>query len=100
MNQYINRSDVLDTIGVQNNRIWNKVYDLPVADVAPVRHGRWIPQIVLGEKAWDCSECKTLGSQHWKWCPMCGCRMDGEATPTCHDGVCDIPGVDRGDGHD
>lgn len=49
-----------------------------VADVAPVRHGRWLPQIVLGEKAWDCSECKTLGSPHWKWCPMCGCRMDGE----------------------
>ena len=29
MSQYINRSDVLDTIGVQNNRIWNEVYDLP-----------------------------------------------------------------------
>ena len=64
-------------------------------DVAQVRHGQWLPQIVLGEKAWDCSECKTLGSPHWKWCPMCGCRMDGEATPTCHDGVCEIPGVEQ-----
>ena len=69
----------------------------PAADVAPVRHGRWLPQIVLGKKAWDCSECKTLGSPHWKWCPMCGCRMDGEERPTCHDGVCDIPGVEQGD---
>ena len=50
------------------------------ADVAPVRHGRWLPQVVLGQKAWDCSECKTLGSPHWKWCPVCGCKMDLEAT--------------------
>ena len=69
----------------------------PAADVAPVRHGRWLPQIVLGKKAWDCSECKTLGSPHWKWCPMCGCRMDGEERPTCHDGVCDIPGISQGE---
>ena len=54
------------------------IKEAPAADVAPVRHGRWLPQIVLGKKAWDCSECKTLGSPHWKWCPMCGCRMDEE----------------------
>lgn len=50
----------------------------PAADVAPVRHGRWLLQVVLGQKAWDCSECKTLGSPHWKWCPVCGCKMDLE----------------------
>ena len=49
----------------------------PSADVAPVRHGRWLLQVVLGQKAWDCSECKTLGSPNWKWCPVCGCKMDG-----------------------
>ena len=41
------------------------------------KRGRWLPQIVLGERAWDCSECKTLGSPHWKWCPVCGTRMEG-----------------------
>ena len=51
---------------------------IPAADVAQVRHGRWLPQVVLGQKAWDCSECKTLGSPHWKWCPVCGCKMDLE----------------------
>ena len=51
---------------------------MDTADVAPVRHGRWLPQVVLGQKAWDCSECKTLGSPHWKWCPVCGCMMDLE----------------------
>ena len=54
------------------------ILKIPVADVAPVRHGRWLPQVVLGQKAWDCSECKTLGSPHWKWCPVCGCKMDLE----------------------
>ena len=51
---------------------------MKAADVAPVWHGRWLPQVVLGQKAWDCSECKTLGSPHWKWCPVCGCKMDLE----------------------
>ena len=46
-------------------------------EVAPVWHARWLPQVVLGQKAWDCSECKTLGSPHWKWCPVCGAKMDG-----------------------
>ena len=54
------------------------VDDIPAADVATVRHGRWLPQVVLGQKAWDCSECKTLGSPCWKWCPVCGAKMDGE----------------------
>lgn len=49
-----------------------------VIEVTSVRHGRWLPQVVLGQKAWDCSECKTLGSPHWKWCPVCGCMMDLE----------------------
>lgn len=52
--------------------------DIPPADVEPVKHGRWLPQIVLGQKAWDCSECKTLGSPHWKRCPVCEAKMDGE----------------------
>ena len=47
-------------------------------EISTVRHGRWLPQVVLGKKAWDCSECKTLGSPHWKWCPVCGCKMDLE----------------------
>ena len=59
------------------DEIRDMVSQFPSADVAPVRHGRWLPQVVLGQKAWDCSECKTLGSPHWKWCPVCGAKMDG-----------------------
>ena len=60
------------------DRAQRAILNAPAADVAPVRHGRWLPQVVLGEKAWDCSECKTLGSPHWKWCPVCGAKMDLE----------------------
>ena len=49
------------------------------ADVEEVKHGFWVPQILLGEKVWDCSECKTLGSPHWKRCPVCEAKMDGGA---------------------
>ena len=38
--------------------------------------GRWIPQIVLGQKAWECSECRTLGSPYWKRCPVCEAKME------------------------
>lgn len=43
-----------------------------------VRSGRWLEQRLFGQQAWDCSECKTLGSPHWKWCPVCGADMRGE----------------------
>ena len=52
--------------------------DGDVIEISKVRHGRWLPQVVLGQKAWDCSKCKTLGSPHWKWCPVCGAMMDLE----------------------
>ena len=80
MAEYIERKALRDTlydadaITMSGVKILNQ---FPGADVAPVRHGRWLPQVVLGQKAWDCSECKTLGSPHWKWCPVCGAMMDG-----------------------
>lgn len=43
------------------------------------KHWRWLPQILLGERVWDCSECKTIGSPLWKRCPVCEAKMDGDA---------------------
>lgn len=87
MAEYIKREEVYQYLdnevewNVNRDRLYTLevISDFPAADVAEVRHGRWLPQIVLGEKAWDCSECKTLGSPHWRWCPMCGARMGEEA---------------------
>lgn len=64
--------------GISHAVIANQIIDsVPTADVEEVRHGQWLPQIVSGVKVWDCSECKTLGSPHWKRCPICEAKMDG-----------------------
>lgn len=61
------------------------IEDAPAADVAPVRHGRWVDRIVDENeviqpwmKRYYCSECLEGGNQSWfKFCPHCGAKMDG-----------------------
>ena len=59
--------------------------DMKAADVAPVRHGRWI----LDEKRYViyCSECGEVSGyslnlrdvrEENHYCPNCGCKMDLE----------------------
>ena len=53
--------------------------NLPTADVAEVRHGRWID--VRGESSglnWKCSLCAKRVLQKSPCCPNCGARMDKE----------------------
>jgi rubrerythrin len=68
----------------------------PTADVVEVRHGRWIKQkqdtevmqkfhdMGLGQGMsvnsiyWTCSLCGNWGTPHYKYCPNCGSKMDGE----------------------
>lgn len=57
---------------------------MPAADVAPVRHGRWIVKgYVCGETEYQCSECKETewrtSASRLKYCPFCGAKMDGAA---------------------
>ena len=86
MDEYVNReaairallNDSPEQVSYSREDAADCIRYMDAANVAPVRHARWLPQVVLGQKAWDCSECKTLGSPHWKWCPVCGCKMDLE----------------------
>ena len=53
----------------------------PAADVAPVRHGRWVEKekYTFGIMC-DCSLCENriLDTGHsWNYCPNCGAKMDG-----------------------
>ena len=53
------------------------------ADVAPVRHGKWIRVgYACGETEWQCSSCKETewrtSSDRLKYCPFCGSMMDLE----------------------
>ena len=50
----------------------------PAADVAPVRHGRWLCVDTDTEQFFLCNRCKK--KEYWEsdYCPSCGAKMDGE----------------------
>lgn len=50
---------------------------LPTADVAPVRHGRWIPFHSEAAGAIQyCSVCEIGFPEKTDYCPHCGAKMD------------------------
>ena len=60
--------------------IRQNIMDIPAADVAPVRHGRWETNSDRPDSL-ICSVCK-CGFDMWKhdphnYCPNCGAKMDG-----------------------
>ena len=56
------------------------LYELPTADVAPVRHGRWVDNGIPDSMLSGCSVCGfTCGSSSFFYCPNCGAKMDGAA---------------------
>ena len=87
MYEYIERKAIrdalydADAITMSGVKILNQ---FPVADVAPVQHGRWIDK---GEYA-VCTECGGRSSTQYdsvepiplmtQFCPNCGAKMDGE----------------------
>ena len=55
-----------------------KIKKIPAADVAPVRHGRWISD---KKRLWyKCSNCgmEDMLEQDYSFCPFCGAKMEGE----------------------
>jgi hypothetical protein len=85
MKEYIERAAVLKVLeeyypGVDERlHIVKDITSIPAADVAEVRHGRWIFE---PGKIPYCSECKEYsddGDKGATFCPWCGVRMDKEA---------------------
>lgn len=74
--------DVVGTKGVSKDYADGMAYvldlldNLPVADVEPVRHGRWIKYIDCD--CLKCSECGMPSINVQKYCCGCGAKMDGE----------------------
>lgn len=81
--QYVVPSDVDKESYVRG---WNDVIDgiietMPTADVAEVKHGKWIWQGSIFEGCWVCSECNHSFYQGYgneNFCPNCGADMRGE----------------------
>ena len=91
MSDYIKREDALEQFDYYDlgeyltTQIRGMLMDVPSADVAPVRHGRWIEHYKSDapptlKSRWVCSWCgnvQTYGATGY--CPNCGARMDGES---------------------
>ena len=89
-NDYIKRSDALKAIRDVPPGNWSAdrykfaIWEVPAADVEPVRHGRWIH--VPGKQTRICSRCETdepykfadEDTDIYSWCPHCGAKMDEE----------------------
>lgn len=58
--------------------IASEIATLPIADVVPVVHGKWMP--FHSEAAGDiqyCSACEIGFDAKTDYCPHCGAKMDG-----------------------
>ena len=84
MDEYIKKEDIEQKIqdGLNNLvlghdaiEVLGMIYEMPAADVAPVRHGRWER---YGKNLGECSECGEIVSVRNNYCPNCGARMDGD----------------------
>lgn len=86
MAEYIKRETVINHLDACMDTLWKPeivalkcfVEGIPAADVAPVRHGKWIP--FHAEFAGDiqyCSVCEIGFAARTSYCPHCGAVMDG-----------------------
>ena len=87
MPEYIEREAAIESIISEpqdaHYPYWyaDKIKSIPVADVAPVRHGRWVPtKAPFMNECEDCSVCgyRTVWGHRSNYCPNCGALIDGE----------------------
>ena len=92
MDEYIKKSYAVDAvldvyyntsdIDLNGGKFEAAILKIPVADVAPVRHGRWITKQEKDTFAgylysYECSECGRVEQCKEPYC-NCGCKMDLE----------------------
>lgn len=87
MAEYINKQAFLDHMK-GTSRYFNVKFDIenfPVADVAPVVHGRWMHETTEdGFHSWKCSRCGRGMNDNpggvELYCYHCGAKMDGDGS--------------------
>ena len=81
MTDYIKREDALDALREYPvAKLKTAIRRLPSADVAPIRHGRWVVIDAEEPRRYGCSECKRLSWNMENYCGNCGARMDVRTT--------------------
>ena len=88
MCEYIKREYAVDAvldvyydtpdIDLSGEKFEAAIRKIQAADVAPVRHGRWLCVDTDTEQFFLCNRCKK--KEYWEsnYCPNCGCKMDLE----------------------
>ena len=85
MSDYIKREDAVEKLEFHISMdLLDDIKDIPPADVAPVRHGRWEDEFKEDAEAFMkhryvctvCGKWQTYGKT--AYCPNCGAKMDGE----------------------
>ena len=88
MTVYIKREDAIDAvldvyyntpdIDLSGEQLEAAILNIPAADVAEVRHGRWLCVDTDTEQFFLCNRCKK--KEYWEsnYCPNCGAKMDKE----------------------
>ena len=67
------------------DRAQRAILDAPAADVAPVRHAKWVynhctacGMMPMGDEMWKNYDCEPpLFERFMDYCPSCGAKMDG-----------------------
>lgn len=85
MDEYIEREAAIRVVNGQSSLTMTRsglidsISKLPVADVAPVVHGRWLYVDTDTDQFFLCNRCKK--KEYWEsnYCPNCGAKMDGGA---------------------
>ena len=86
MKEYIERAVALDVVKRTSGdyvAAWSEIVQLPAADVAEVRHGRWervstASGIISRVRCSVCAGTQPLTFENMPYCPTCGARMDEE----------------------
>ena len=93
MDEYIKRSYAVDAvldvycdtpdIDLSCEKFEAAIFKIPPADVAPVRHGRWLGWGKSGTPTYEnygtcsvCGEDAEIYTEHRNYCPNCGAKMD------------------------
>ena len=95
MDEYIKRKYAIDAvldvycdtpdIDLSCEKFEAAIFKIPPADVAPVRHGRWLGWGKSGTPTYEnygtcsvCGEDAEIYTEHRNYCPNCGAKMDLE----------------------
>ena len=74
-------NDSPEQVGYSREDAADCIRYMDAADVAPVRHGRWVPtKAPFMNECEDCSVCgyRTVWGHRYNYCPNCGAKMDLE----------------------